>query len=98
MSGKELPRLTQKLTCCGIRGKKPGCGTYEFAFTVGRVRFVLEAETFLGVTVGDFQAVRFADGNLVEPSARLGYILEGVVHRIQNAVSACVRKFPLLVM
>jgi len=57
-----------------------GCDTYEVAFTVGRVRFVLEAEQFLGVTVGDFQAVRFADGSLVEPSARLGHILEGVVH------------------
>jgi len=27
---------------------------YEFAFTVGRVRFVLEAEQFLGVTGGRF--------------------------------------------
>jgi hypothetical protein len=49
---------------------------------------MLRVEQFLGVDSGNFQAVRFADGSLVEPAGRFGHILERVVHRVQDTVGA----------
>ena len=43
-------------------------------------------EQLLGVAAGNFQAIRFADGSLVEPTDRLGHVVERVVHGVQTLV------------
>src|SRR5215471_3054006 len=43
------------------------------------------------VAVGNFDAIRFADGSAVEPLSRLMHILVRVVHRVQNAVGTDLR-------
>jgi hypothetical protein len=45
-----------------------------------------EVKQFPRVAVGDFEAVRFADGSLVEPVGRLGHILVWLIHGVQNAI------------
>jgi len=63
----DLPTTQTEPWRLRYRGKRPDA-THCFASTFGEVRFVLDVEQFLGVTVGNFQAVRFADRSLVEPS------------------------------
>ena len=46
----------------------------------------LEVEQLPRVATGNFEAIRFADGRVVEPLSRLAHILIRVVHRVKNAV------------
>ena len=41
------------------------------------------------IAVSDLAAVRFADGSIVKPMGRLGHVLIGVIHRVQNALGPC---------
>ena len=38
------------------------------------------------VVTGNLDAIRFADGRVVQPLSRLTHVLIRVVHRVQNAV------------
>ena len=49
---------------------------------------LLEAEQLLGVATADFDAIRFADGSMVEPFGGLTHIFARIIDRVQNAVRA----------
>ena|SRR6266851_9427678 len=49
---------------------------------------ILEVEQLLCVSTGDFDAIRFADGSMIEPLGGLTHVFVRIVDRVQNAVRA----------
>jgi len=83
-------RLVYRISC-GLPTIRPESGpmhdelvgslrTRDRALTGSRCGHTLEAKQLLRVAAGDFDAIRFANGRVIEPVGRLGHVLERVVH------------------